>query len=231
MAKQQRFTAAARLLMACLVGLLGLAGCDDLMQPVGSSKSSSGSASSSDDESAHWTAAEKAYAKVAAEFAGAMAKGDHAAAHALGASYFKSAFPDAAALAKAEVATFEKFGKPTGTFHVASVNTDQEDLLGPDHEVPGEEPLDANIRKLGAHRAVGDIPASVPKVVRRASVVVEVVRDPRTIPDFDKKSRGEKAEDLKPEEYPRSYLTIVIVEEDGQPRIGYHFHRWPDILD
>lgn len=83
---------------------------------------------------------------------------------------------------------------------------------------------------MQAIRAVGEIPPSVPVPVRRASVRLEIERDPETIPDFQERT-GFRPEEMTDQDRVVSYLTVVIIEESRTFGVAYYFHRWPDIWD
>jgi hypothetical protein len=175
------------------------------------------------------TPQEREYAKLALRFARVLANDDFAEACALGSSHFRTDM-NVDALEAAEMKSRDSFGKPTRVFNGPAVNVDPADLAGPKKRVPGESTLDASLRRMSASRAVGEIPDSVPLEIRKASVEVEIERDPRTIPDFEEKT-GMKPEEVTPEDRIVSYLTVVIVEEQGTLGVAHYFHRWPDVWD
>ncbi len=77
---------------------------------------------------------------------------------------------------------------------------------------------------------MGDLPDTVPVEIRKASIQMEVQRDPKTIPDLEKKS-GMKIEELTPDDQPVSYLTVVLVKDNDRLAVAHYFHRWRNILD
>lgn len=210
-----------KLRIALALAVLGVVvSCD---QSSGPAAHSGGSAST------FATGVEEQCARTADAFAAALVRGDYPAAHALCSSHLRSRL-SAEQIAEAERRSIAEFGKPTKVHPTEYVNTEADELAGPRHEVPGEDALDAAIRKISAQRAVGDIPDAVPVSIRRGSIVVEVTRDPRTIPNFEADT-GVSIDQLTGDDMPHSYLTMVLVEEDGQMRVAHYWHRWPDIGD
>lgn len=173
--------------------------------------------------------AERDYSRLAKAFGQALVKGDYKTAHSLGSKDFQTR-TSVDQLAEAEDKSFKEFGKPVKIADAEKPNTDANDLAGPNHTVAGESPVDAGIRKLSARRAVGDLPDTVPVESRKASIQMEVQRDPRTIPDFEKKS-GMKIEELTPDDAPASYMTVVLVKDNDRLAVAHYFHRWRNILD
>lgn len=155
------------------------------------------------------------------KFAAALVAKNYEAAWKLGSSHLRQRIT-AQQLASAEQESFQKFGQPTKALTAGSVTSDRDELRNP------ADVTDA-IDRVSVARSVGDIPASVPVELRRASVQIDVLRDPKTIPDY--KAEPADTDSSDDDEAPRSYLTVVLVEEKGKLGVAHFWHRWPDILD
>jgi len=156
---------------------------------------------------------ERRYAVAAKPFLEAVARGDHAAAYALLSSHAtKTATADQfhAAMDKA----FEEFGKPIKLGSIYGVYTEREILKGAKHQ-KGEDDLDRVGNQMEASDAVGEMPDSIPLDIRRASVKGEMV--------FGKDQ--DTGDDL------HYLLTAVLVEENGQLKVGHYWFRNLGIWD
>ena len=175
------------------------------------------------------TPQEREYAKLAMRFAQALVKDDFSAARAAGSRHLKSDLT-IEQLETAEKKSREIFGAPLRIFPGRSVNTSPIELAGPNQKWIGENPLDASLRKMSASRAVGEMPDSIPRDIRKASVELEIERDPSSIPDFQEQT-GLNPDDVTAEDRVISYLTVVLVEENETLGVAHFFYRWPDNWD
>jgi hypothetical protein len=171
---------------------------------------------------------EREYARLAYNFAKALQSGDYDAAYKLGSSHLQSRIK-VADLERTETQSKKEFGLPLRLYSDPVVNTTG-DLKGPGHVPGSKENVTASLKNMKAMRAVGEIPESVPVGIRRASVRVEIERDPYTIPDFQSRT-GITPDDLTDQDRVVSYLTAVIIEENRVLGVAYFYHRWPDIWD
>lgn len=119
-----------------------------------------------------------------------------------------------------------KFGTPRRCPPSGAAETDRNILRGPEDVKAEGDQLSQGIDKISAARAVGDMPRSIPFDIRRASVQIDLEIDPRTVPK--EQTRGAEL-DADAEVY--SFLHVVVVEEQGELKVGYVWQRWPDILD
>lgn len=175
------------------------------------------------------TATEREYARIAYQFAKSLQSGDSSTAYRLCSSHLQLRMKEAE-LDRSEAASKREFGIPVRIYTDPVVNTEPEDLAGPRSAAGGKDGIKSNLQNMKAMRAVGEIPASVPVEIRRASVRVEIERDPQTVPDFQERT-GLKPDELTPEDRVVSYLTAVVVEENRVLGVAYYYHRWPDIWD
>lgn len=207
------------------VAAICIAGCDDAKQK----KSSAAAPAEVELTGDYQSSTEREYARLAYNFAKALQSGDYDAAYKFGSSHLQSRIK-VVELERTETQSKKEFGIPLRIYSDPGVNTNAEDLMGP-QSVPGsKENVTANLRNMKAMRAVGETPGSVPVAIRRASVRVEIERDPYTIPDFQLRT-GITPDDLTDQDRVVSYLTCVIIEENRVPGIAYFYHRWPDIWD
>ena len=208
----QRWIAVASLLVA-LIG-----GCN---QAATSDEEDEDGATAAADEREFESADERRYALFADQFAAAVAQKDYPAAWKLGSSHLRSR-TTAEQFAQTEQESLAKFGQPVKALPAGAVYSKREELLNP-ADVP--DPVD----RLIVVRAVGETPATVPVDLRRASVQVDILRDPKTVPGYTADDDAKTPPDE--DEAPRSYLTVVLVEENGELGVAHYWHRWPDVLD
>jgi hypothetical protein len=175
------------------------------------------------------TPTEREYARIAYQFAKSIASGDYSTAYGLGSGHLQSRMKEQE-LERLEALSRREFGMPVRIYADPVVNQNSSDLAGPQSSTSGKDAVEANLGNMKAMRAVGEIPGSVRPEIRRASVRVEIERDPLTIPDFQQRT-GFTPEQLTENDRVVSYLTVVIVEEFRTFGIAYYFHRWPDIWD
>lgn len=173
------------------------------------------------------TPQEREYTRFAFEFAQALVTDDFQKAYRSASSHLQTD-QTLEQFEAAEKKSREMFGVPLRIF-AGSVNTNPLDLAGPMKQAAGETMLAASQRQVSAIRAVGEIPDDVPINIRKASVTLEIERDPSTIPEFEAQT-GINPERLTENDRIISYLTMVIVEE-GTLGVAYYFYRWPDIWD
>ncbi|HYG74748.1 MAG TPA: hypothetical protein VEK08_07075 [Planctomycetota bacterium] len=212
-----------------LIFVICLCGCGTVTTPW--AKSPPAAQPEKDDE---WSSPEeKKYAQWSNDFTALLVKQDYAAAYALCSSHLRAQMTQAE-FESAQQKLRKEFGTPLKIKPVFSVNTEKEELAGPNYKPPKKPNADSDldpkveegIRKMVALDAVGTLPDSVPLDIRRASVRSEVVLDPATLP-ANVRPAGKPAPD---EEY-ICLLTMVLVEENGQLRVAHLWQRWPNILD
>jgi len=172
---------------------------------------------------------EREYARIGARFAALLMTGDYAAAHAMCSSHLRAQLT-VEQMEVDEKSSQAEYGKPLRGVPWPAVNTDPDDLAGPKRISNADSPLDASLQRMSASRAVGELPDSVPLEIRRASVEIQIERDPRTIPNFEEQT-GLKPEVITDEDQVVSFLVAVIVEEDSGLKVAHYFHRWPDLWD
>lgn len=211
----------ARRWMALFLLILPAAGCKPIAEPVIQVDAEVEEESGPADERQFESADDRRYALFADDFAKALAAKNYEATWKLGSSHLRERMSPQD-LAAAEEKELAKYGQPTKALPATSVTSDREELRNP------ADVTDA-IDRIGVARSVGDIPASVPVELRRASVQIDILRDPKTIPGFQAEPQDKESADE--DEAPRSYLTVVLVEENGQLGVAHYWHRWPDMLD
>jgi hypothetical protein len=209
-----------------IVASIGLCGCNNSEQPKPAA-----ARRPLDEElkGKYSTPQEREYALLAYQFAKALQSGDYETAYKLGSSHLQSRMT-VEELERQETQSKREFGIPLLIYSDPIVDQDAEDLAGPVRAAPGPDAVQSNIRSMKAMRAVGEIPATVPVSIRKASVRVEIERDPATIPEFATRT-GIDPQELTEEDRVVSYLTIVIIEESRTLGVAYYFHRLPDIWD
>ncbi len=172
---------------------------------------------------------EREYARMAYEFAKSLQSGDYSTAYNIGSSHLQSRMR-VEDLERLESQSKREFGIPVRIFTDPVVNMDSNQLAGPRMSNSGQEGDESKLRNMKSMRAVGEIPGSVPVGIRRASVRLEIERDPQTIPDFQERT-GFRPDEMTEQDRIVSYLTVVIIEESRTLGFAYYFHRWPDIWD
>lgn len=118
------------------------------------------------------------------------------------------------------------FGTPRKSVPSGGAEMDRNLLRGPEDVKADGDQLSQGIDKISAARAVGDMPRTIPFDIRRAGVQIELQIDPLSVP-----KEATRGEELSPDDEVTSYLHVVVVEEQGQLKVGHLWQRWPDILD
>lgn len=172
---------------------------------------------------------EREYARMAYEFAKSLQSGDYSTAYNIGSSHLQSRMR-VEELERLESQSKREFGIPIRIFTDPVVNMDSSLLAGPRMSDSGHEGDESQLRNMKSMRAVGEIPTSIPVGIRRASVRLEIERDPQSIPDFQERT-GLRPDEMTEQDRVVSYLTVVIIEESRTFGVAYYFHRWPDIWD
>jgi hypothetical protein len=160
------------------------------------------------------TADEAGAVAAARPFMEALVAQDHAKAYALTSSHLRARLTQEAFTQKNREA-YTSLGTPLRLDNLGA-EVDPAVLGGPDNAT-GDDELEKQANRLLAQVALGDIPDSVPPAVRRASVSGNVV--------FGNAEDGEEGED------PFYVLTVVLVDDAGQLRVGHHFFRAASMLD
>ncbi|MET0556982.1 MAG: hypothetical protein ABW221_28335 [Vicinamibacteria bacterium] len=146
-------------------------------------------------------------------FMEALVAQDQAKAYGFTSSHLRAAMTQDAFTQKNRAA-YASLGTPLRLDNLGA-EVDPAVLAGPENPT-GDDELEKAANRVLAHVALGDIPASVPASVRRASVSGNVVFG---------KSEDEEGTD------PFYVLTVVLVEDAGQLLVGHYFFREASMLD
>jgi hypothetical protein len=208
------------ILLSLGLGLLPLvAGCGS-----GTSSSSTVTVGSGDDEVEFSSPEEKKYSVWSKPFGEMYAKADHDGMYELCSSHLKKRWTKSQ-FAEEIGKLHRKFGKPRKCDPYGGVDTEKEMLAGPKNQKAGPE---QGINQMLSARTVGNCPDSVPPAERKAAVCIGMETDPETASDQDAESRKHFKEIG---EGPRAYLNLILVEEDGGPKVAHVFVRWHDMGD
>lgn len=191
-----------RIPLVVLLGLL-VAACDP-SAPTGGASSSSG-------EDRKLSAKEARYVEAGRPFADAVVKQDYAAAYSMISSHLKPLM----SLDDLTVAINQAHADYFTPHHADPpyvVEMDPKALAG---EVDtSQDKTSQAIDRMSIERYVGTVSEVIAPEIRRASV---------TVAFYDKDK-----EDMDVRSY---YLTFLLVEDEGQLKVGHFFFRWHDMLD
>jgi hypothetical protein len=146
-------------------------------------------------------------------FMEALVAQDHAKAYGFTSSHLRAATTQDA-FAQKNGAAYASLGSPLRLADLGA-EVDPAVLAGAENPTT-DDALEAAADRVLAQAALGDIPASVPASIRRASVSGNVVFG---------KAEGEEGTD------PFYVLTVVLVEDAGQLLVGHYFFREASMLD
>ena len=146
-------------------------------------------------------------------FMEALVAQDHAKAYGFTSSHLRAGMTQDA-FTQRNRAAYTSFGSPLRLADLGA-EVDPAVLAGPESPA-GDDELEKAANRVLAQVALGDIPASVPSSIRKASVSGNVVFG--------------KAEDEEGTD-PFYVLTVVLVEDAGQLLVGHYFFREASMLD
>lgn len=146
-------------------------------------------------------------------FLDAIAVQDHAKAYGLAAGQLR-ALLTLEAFAQKNRAAFAAFGTPL-RIDALGADTDPALLAGAANAT-GDDELEKAANRVLSEVALGDTPDSLPASIRRASVSANVV--------FGKAEEPDGTD-------PFYVLTVVLVDDAGEWRVGHHFFREATMLD
>jgi hypothetical protein len=161
------------------------------------------------------TADEARYVAAARPFMESLVAQDHAKAYGFGSSHLRERMTLDAFTQKNREA-YASLGTPLRLADGVSAETDPAILVGAAHAT-GDDELEKAANRMLAEVALGDLPESIPASIRKASVTAHVVTA--------------KAEDAEEGEDPFYVLTVVLVDDAGQLRVGHYFFRAASMLD
>lgn len=197
---------------------------DRILRCGGGKSGETGGVPDEDDDQGYpiQTAEEKKYAEFARGFVEALAHKKYAEAHTFTSSHLRKRV-DATQFAEQCAADSEPYGLVKRVIPNFGVACSPDDLTR--KQMAGESQRDYQLRLIGVSMTLGDLPEDVLEDDLRASISVECKIDPMTIP----LDAGQ--EPYSPEDDTVCYLTVIVVQDGNELKIGHYFWRWPSMLD